>query len=62
MRDIAVVEFEDGFCIAVNAEAWWKEISSEAVRLHRRGNVRVFLFNRDVFNQPILAECLYARV
>ena len=61
-RDVAVVEFPDGFCIAVNADRWWREVSDECIRLRRRGEVRVHTFNRLPNGTIIKLDVIHARV
>jgi hypothetical protein len=61
-RDIAVVEFPDGFTIAVNAPRWWKEVSEECIRLRRGGEVRVHTFNRLPNGEIYKLDCVHARV
>ena len=62
--DVAVVEFEDGFTIALHADQWWKELATEAVRLNRWGDVRVHLFEPVPFRLAEFrkVEVLHARV
>ena len=61
-RDIAVVEFPDGFCIAVNAREWWRETSQECIRLRRGGEVRVHTFNKLANGTILKLDVVHARL
>jgi tRNA U34 5-methylaminomethyl-2-thiouridine-forming methyltransferase MnmC len=59
--DIAVIEFEDGFTIAVNARRWTTDLMREARRLGLSGLCRITTFQPAKNGFRRLERC-YARI